>query len=241
MFRDMGLMEAAARSIENMASASLHLGEEDSAFDYLSRGLTLSREIESHPVSLILLTGVAQLLIRKGRVSSALELLALVDSHPRSPDEARIKVQEVATKANLRLSAATGQHSHLDRSLSKIIEEAISECASILEKEKASANEYLERRHHRRFLRAVPCKIEWENGRLRSETADLSLGGARLMAIDKFPPKDSSVKVILGRDALTRTVQATVRHLDISLFPQTFGVEFAQPIQPNDLQQLVAV
>ena len=84
-----------ATSLNGLAQVAVAQGDYPAAQHQFQQALQIAAEIQFVPLILSVLLGVAELLLRAGRVERGLELLTLTGSHPAGDYQIKAKVQHL--------------------------------------------------------------------------------------------------------------------------------------------------
>jgi predicted ATPase/DNA-binding CsgD family transcriptional regulator len=127
-----------AVSLAGLGKAALALGDNSEAKRQFSEGIKIAAEIQFMPVIFSLLTGIAELLVRRDKIEDALELLAFVRYAPASPQEEVENAQGTMEQFQGKLSisayqAATERGAGMD--LDSTIKKALVDLDALAEQE----------------------------------------------------------------------------------------------------------
>jgi len=103
--KELGDLDAACRALENLGTASLELGQFEEAEAYFREALRTSLEIQSIPVSLIILASIVRMMAERVSLEPALEAAFFVANHPKVDSETRERVLSLIERLESQLSA----------------------------------------------------------------------------------------------------------------------------------------
>jgi ATP/maltotriose-dependent transcriptional regulator MalT len=108
-----------ATSLNGLGTTARAMGEYQAARDHFQQSLQIATEIQYVTLSLSILIGIGELLLRIGQQERAIELLALVSHHPASDLETRDRAQGCLERHQSELTpevfaAAAQRGEHLD-------------------------------------------------------------------------------------------------------------------------------
>jgi tetratricopeptide (TPR) repeat protein len=94
-WRQLGDQWGIGGSLETLGSVALERGEWAEARDCFKEALEIGIEIQSPPLSLGVLIGMAKLLSVEGNTKPALEILAFIIHHPAIDKEAAVRAEQL--------------------------------------------------------------------------------------------------------------------------------------------------
>ena len=247
LFKKIGYLDAAAQALENLGSVSLALGEHHEARKYFVRSLKMAHRIEAVPVVVTALVGLAELMTQEGNARDARHLIAFARLHPRAPQEARARAEQLedALKGLRGRAALPGKTQFAVEDYDSLVQKLIRQCEKQISRvEWQGQTELVERRRYRRFPTTVTCEVTWQKRRLPSRGVDVSLGGARLTCEGRLPEENTLVAPAVQRESVTRKWRARIRHIEAQEGEKgaaTLGLEFVGPLNQGDLRWLASV
>ena len=125
--RELGVVERMAIVAHNLADAYSALDQLDEAHHFVRECLSLARQVGALPLQLAALVPLADIMIKEGNVGRALELIGLCRTHPSTPQQKQIGINQVLAEihldeAQVASGLATGATLDLDTVVQEILD-----------------------------------------------------------------------------------------------------------------------
>ncbi len=104
IYQKIGDQGGLATSLTGLGLAACALGDYGGARQYFQQALQITTQRQFVPLTLTILIGVGELLLRTGQPKQGIELLAFVDHHPASERETKARAQQCLTRYEAELA-----------------------------------------------------------------------------------------------------------------------------------------
>jgi len=106
LYRDISDQGGLATTLNGLGAATCGLGQYPAAQHYFREALQITSGMQFVPLTLTILTGIAEMLNQTGQTGHCIELLALVAAHPAGDFETKARVQQLLARCQADLPPA---------------------------------------------------------------------------------------------------------------------------------------